>query len=372
MQSLEIIDFLLFLGISQGLFLAVTIQFIKNKNKSANALLSIILVLAVVMLLGRMIFFKFLTLRLFQWTILIDAIIFLFGPLCYMYFRRLAFSEHTNYKLSWFHYIPVSIHVLFSIYILSLGVEEFSEKLSVRFFKVPFLIMEGAGILSNFYYWIVNVKLLQAYIREEKNAISYKQSLVSFLKLFQISVGVFLILWLISFIVPRLLNYPIRFVNYNSVWGAISLFIFVVGYYSLREPQLFRVSLKKNKPDSQQRLPQAKITFLKKEMKRLIEEEKMYLKPNLTLRDLSEQLNTSTHNISWYLNTISKSNFYDYINHYRIKEFLKKIENGEHHRHTILALSLESGFNSKSTFNKAFKLEMKDTPSNYIKKLKVA
>ncbi|GAA4276649.1 hypothetical protein GCM10022259_13730 [Aquimarina mytili] len=289
-----------------------------------------------------------------------------------MYFRRLAFSENINFKLSWVHYIPVGIHVLFSFYVLWFGVEEFSEKLSSGFFKVPFLIIEGVGIISNFYYWILNVKLLKRYIKEEKNAISYKQSLVSFLKLFQLSVGVFLILWLVSFIVPRLLNYPIGFINYNSVWGAISIFIFVVGYYSLKEPQLFRVSLKKNKPETQQRLPETKIAFLEKEMKRLIEEEKMFLKPNLTLRDLSEELETSTHNISWYLNTISKSNFYDYINHYRIKEFLKKIENGEHHRHTILALSLESGFNSKSTFNKAFKFEMNDTPSNYIKKLKIA
>ncbi len=372
MQSLELIDFILFLGISQGIFLAITIQFIRNKNKPANQLLSIILVLSVLMLFGRIIFFRFLTLRMFQWSILIDAVIFLFGPLCYVYFRRLAFSENNNFKLSWIHYIPVIIHILFSFYVLSLGAEEFSEKLSARFFSMPFLVIEGAGIISNFYYWILNVRLLKMYTKEEKNTISYKQSLVSFLKFFQISVGVFLALWITSFTISRLFSYSIGFIDYNSVWGAISLFIFVVGYYSLKEPELFRVSLKREKTETQQRLPQSQITFLEKEMKRLIEEEKIFLKPNLTLRDLSEKLETSTHNLSWYLNTISKSNFYDYVNHYRVKEFLIKIENGEHHRHTILALAMEAGFNSKSTFNKAFKLEMKDTPSNYIKRLKVA
>ncbi len=371
-MQFEFIDFILFLGISQGLFLAITIQFIKNKNKPANKLLSVILLLSVLMLFGRMIFFRFLTIRMFQWTILIDAVIFLIGPLCYMYIRRLAFSKNNKFRLSWVHYVPVVLHVLFSFYVLSFGVEEFTEKLSSRFFKVPFSIIEGLGIVSNFYYWTLNVLLLKTYIKEEKNTISYKQSLTSFLKFFQISIGVFLVLWSISYGFPLFFNNSIPFINYNSVWGFISIFIFVVGYYSLKEPQLFRVSLTKEKTSVQQRLPKSQITFLEKEMKNLIEEEKIFLKPDLTLRDLSEKLNTSTHNISWYLNTISKSSFYDYINHFRIQEFLKKIENGEHHRNTILALSMEAGFNSKSTFNKAFKLEMKDTPSNYIKRLKVA
>ncbi len=371
MQNLELIDLILFLGISQGIFLAITIQFIRNKNKPANGLLSLILLLSVVMLVGRILFFRYLTYQVFQWSILIDAVIFLFGPLCYLYFNRLAFSETKKYKLPWYHYIPVTVHVLFFVFVISIGVEEFSEKLSSGFFKIPFLIVEGTAIISNVGYWITNIILLKAYTEEEKNMISYQQSLVSFLKFFQIAVGVFLVLWVISFVVPRVLNYPTGFINYNSVWAGISIFIFVVGYYSLKEPQLFRIALQKEKTKGSQRLPEDQIMFLEKEMKRLIEEEKMFLKPDLTLRDLSEKLNTSTHNISWYLNTISKSNFYDYINHHRIKEFIKKVENGEHHRHTILALSMEAGFNSKSTFNKAFKLEMNNTPSKYIKSLKM-
>lgn len=373
MPPFDFIDLILFFGISQGIFLAVTIQIIKNKNRSANNILSLVLVMAALMLLGRMIYFKYLTLKLLQWTIIIDAIIFLFGPLCYTYFRRLAFSNPKNFKLSWVHYIPVSLHILFSLYALSLGIEEFSEKLSARFFRIPFKIIEGVGIVSNLYYWILNVRLLQAYSKQEKNEVSFKQSLVSFLIFFQISIGIFLTFWTVSYLSSLLFQYAIKLVNYDTVWALISVFIFVIGYYSLKEPELFRLYLKKEKPVSApQRLPKDQIAYLEEKMKHLLEEEKIFLKPNLTLRDLAELLGTSTHNISWYLNTVSKSNFYDYINQYRIQEFLKKIENGEHERHTILALSIDVGFNSKSTFNKAFKEVMKDTPSNYIKRLKVA
>lgn len=97
--------------------------------------------------------------------------------------------------------------------------------------------------------------------------------------------------------------------------------------------------------------------------------EKVYFNHKLTLVDLAKRLNTSTNNVSWLLNNIHKCTFYDYINTYRVKAFVEKIHNGEHHHHTLLALSMDSGFNSKSTFNKAFKAVINDTPSNYIKKL---
>ncbi len=367
MQSFEFVDLFLFLGISQGVFLAITLQLIKNNNKAANKVLSVILLLAVLMLLGRMIFFKYLTWQLFQWSVLIDIVIFLFGPLTYMYFRRLVFSNSDKYMLPWPHYIPVGIHILFSFYSLSFTPNVFGDKLMAGFFRTPFFVFEVMGIASNIYYCIANFRLLTSYIKEEKNRVSYKQSLVSFIKFFQISVSIFLFVWLFSFAAIKIFDYSIPWINYNTVWGTISIFIYVVGYYSLKEPDLFRLPYTGKKTPPKKRLSQHQIEALKKGLHDSLEEEKMFLKTNLTLRDLSERLETSTHNISWYLNTIENSNFYDYINQYRVKEFVRKVENKEHLQHTILALSLEAGFNSKSTFNKAFKLEMDDTPRNYIK-----
>ena len=369
MQSFTFIDIILFLGISQGVFLAVTIQIIKDKNKEANTILSIILLLSVVMLSGRMIFFRFLTPRFLQWTILIDAVIFLFGPLCYMYFRRLSFYKNEGFRLSWQHYIPVMFHVLFSFYTLYFTPVEFMDKISSGFFQIPFAIIEGAGIVSNFYYWGANNKLLKAYTKEEKNVISYKQRLVSFFSLFQIFILIFILVWMISFLSRNFFNYIIPFISYDIVWAVISVFIYVIGYYSLKEPVLFRIPLQKEKTNVQTRITQTQTAALEKELDYLMEKEKMFLKPDLTLGELSEKLNTSTHNVSWYLNNVLNSNFYDYINRYRVQEFLTRIENNQHYNHTIFAISLDVGFNSKSTFNKAFKQEMKDTPTNYIKQV---
>ncbi|MEO0527365.1 MAG: helix-turn-helix domain-containing protein, partial [Bacteroidota bacterium] len=61
--------------------------------------------------------------------------------------------------------------------------------------------------------------------------------------------------------------------------------------------------------------------------------------------------------------------FYDFINRYRVSDFVEKLKNKEHHEHTLLSLAYDVGFNSKTTFNKAFKKTMDHTPTAYLNKL---
>jgi AraC-like DNA-binding protein len=154
---------------------------------------------------------------------------------------------------------------------------------------------------------------------------------------------------------------------------AIPVFIYVIGYFSLKQPELFRIKEETEKNTfKKKRLPEPEALLLQKKLDSLMVNEKIFLQNDLTLADVSEMLQTSTNNVSWLLNQVYKTTFYDFINRYRVHEFVKKVENKEHLKHTILALSMDVGFNSKSTFNKAFKETMRDTPSNYIKKHRAA
>ena len=47
--------------------------------------------------------------------------------------------------------------------------------------------------------------------------------------------------------------------------------------------------------------------------------------------------------------------YYDYINDFRISEFKKMIEDGEHSRYTLDTLIEQCGFNSRATFFRNFK-----------------
>ncbi|MFM9911291.1 MAG: helix-turn-helix domain-containing protein, partial [Chitinophagaceae bacterium] len=58
--------------------------------------------------------------------------------------------------------------------------------------------------------------------------------------------------------------------------------------------------------------------------------------------------------------------FNDYINQYRVEAVLEKLRNGEQKRQTLLSIAFDSGFNSKATFNRAFKKSMGVSPKEWL------
>lgn len=70
------------------------------------------------------------------------------------------------------------------------------------------------------------------------------------------------------------------------------------------------------------------------------------------------------------VNTYLGQNFYNFINKYRIEEVKKKLSEDNSKENNILTIALETGFNSKSTFNTVFKKIEGVTPSEYRKQCK--
>ncbi|GAB2477501.1 hypothetical protein GCM10011375_19930 [Hymenobacter qilianensis] len=94
-----------------------------------------------------------------------------------------------------------------------------------------------------------------------------------------------------------------------------------------------------------------------------------YLNPELTLGELANQLRTNTSLLSRVINTCFGQNFNDYINTHRIAEAERKLQDPRFQHYTLLAVALESGFNSKSTFNRVFKKLKAATPSEVAARL---
>lgn len=92
-----------------------------------------------------------------------------------------------------------------------------------------------------------------------------------------------------------------------------------------------------------------------------------FLDPQLSLESLSEEINRSISSLSKLMNAHSGSNFSDYINKYRVEEAKKLLGNSDFSAYTIVAIGLECGFNSKSTFYTAFKKFTGVTPTAYRK-----
>jgi AraC-like DNA-binding protein len=104
-----------------------------------------------------------------------------------------------------------------------------------------------------------------------------------------------------------------------------------------------------------------------KEIDRYIRENQRFLDTNLGMEKLAEELSMSTSNLSKLVNQYAQQNFSDYINSFRVMEAKKLLESEEYSLYTIVAIGLECGFNSKSTFYSAFNKFTGQTPTQFRK-----
>lgn len=109
-----------------------------------------------------------------------------------------------------------------------------------------------------------------------------------------------------------------------------------------------------------------KYQVLATRIKIYVQQEKPYLDMDFTAAQLAESLEVSQHDLSIAINQYLDSTFYEYINGLRIQYFLSQIDRVIAGEMTILVLAYTSGFSSKSTFNKYFKLLVGSSPSAYI------
>lgn len=102
-------------------------------------------------------------------------------------------------------------------------------------------------------------------------------------------------------------------------------------------------------------------------LRRLMETEKLYLDPDLTLRTVADRLNTNTKYLSQVVNHHAGKNFQHFLNTYRIREVKEKICNDSFQHLTLFGIALQCGFKNKSTFYKVFKEITGTTPRNYLR-----
>ncbi len=94
--------------------------------------------------------------------------------------------------------------------------------------------------------------------------------------------------------------------------------------------------------------------------------EKMYQNPELTLTDLSKHLATNPSLLSKIINQGFAMNFNDLINWYRVEEVKQQLQNTANANLTIMSIAYDAGFNSKATFNRAFKKATSRSPKEFL------
>lgn len=100
----------------------------------------------------------------------------------------------------------------------------------------------------------------------------------------------------------------------------------------------------------------------------LLDKEKVFLDSRVQLSDIAERLGVSERNLSLKIKTHFNCNFRNLVNHKRVNFFISCASKADG-KINVLDLAFDSGFNSKATFNRAFKYIMNQPPSDYIKSI---
>lgn len=311
----------------------------------------------------------------------------LIGPVMYFYVKLLLNPSLVIRKKELVHFLPALAYLIYSLVVFSGDVLVFEK---VYFYqdgrdKDFDTWYQVAGLFSMLFYFGISLKYYWNYKRIAFQVVSFAETV--------------LFRWIERYLAAMLLIMVLRvlFFALNPEWGAFGskfwyylcfsilfYYISVSGY--VRALQLIvssnmvsgRLSagnpltilnnesetLGLNDATSAQPLPD--IESWKERLENLVYQKRLYENPALTLVNLSEALSTTPKQVSQVINQGFEVNFNDYINNHRIQAVIEKLKNNEHRSKTILALALECGFNSKSTFNRAFKKNVGKSPKDFI------
>jgi len=177
----------------------------------------------------------------------------------------------------------------------------------------------------------------------------------------------FSLIWIIdvsSFILGRL-PVPHSFLD-TPVLILIFIFANIIVYKGLKQPEIFN-GIEEKQKYMHSRLTQSDKDRYLKRLQSYILKEKSYLNPLLTINKLGRAISISPRDLSQIINESLGVNFFEYVNSYRIKEAKRYLTDSSNRNRSILDVLLDSGFNSKSVFNRVFKKQTGMTPSAFKK-----
>ncbi|MGE5681999.1 MAG: helix-turn-helix domain-containing protein, partial [Bacillota bacterium] len=359
-----------------------------------------------------------------------NTMLFLFGPLFYLYVKILIDKNYKFKKTDLLHFLPFILFILYGIpfYIMSRQ-EKLDYLRQFSFYQGLYSYFIALSQIIQLYVYIFLVRHL---VNEHDRKIRDVASSIEKINLSWINKGIFAF-FVIFGVMLVLLVLALFGLKTGELFQVIipvmvSITIFIIGYLGLRLPEIPATSLKadKDKTDNtkidttdeinitetdnketdnketdnkdaaakdnptlyldkganflttperdhvQKKYEKSSLTPEKAEeclkcLKILMDKEKPYLDSELSLQKLSSLLEITPHHLSQVLNENLELSFFDFVNSYRIEEAKKLLLSPKSELLTILAIAEESGFNSKSAFNTAFKKFTSLTPSEFKK-----
>ncbi|MBL0938917.1 MAG: AraC family transcriptional regulator [Gemmatimonadaceae bacterium] len=370
------------LGCAQALFLATALAF-RPVNRRASRLLAVMLI-AMAVYLGNGVYLA--AKLVAQWPVFFGwshPTPLLFGPLLYLYAIHATDADRKWHWYDWLHFAPALVVLLWSIPVYTLPAAE----------KVALYEAIGDGVVPpsvatnlQVAYWlrmisgVVYTACTVLVVRAHRVAIRRQFSTLDRVTLdwLLLLAGASVIVWMVV-VLARLVE-PAGWVPAGTgdyiIAMVLAVLTYLVGYRGLQQSEMHRpmpepvvATTDADEPaPADVRTDRALMTpgmanALERRLHEMMEQEKPWQDPELTLGSLAERLNTSTHKLSDVLNGRVEQNFHDYVNAFRVREVQRQLIQPGSVNRTVLSIALDAGFASKSTFNAVFRKQTGMTPS---------
>lgn len=311
----------------------------------------------------------------------------LLPPVLYFYYRSLFDRSFVFTGKQLLHFLPAALYAVYSVIVVvadQLVVGEYFFYKDERDKDFSFWY-QAAGFISLLGYLILSLRTYRTYKKITYNTISYADSLTFiWAKRFLLAFLLLLVLRFLFFIINPEWNAFGRKFWYYLCFSFLFYYISISGYVNtLRSVTFFKEpndSLadevekpvaedpEMQQPDTVVKNELPDIDHWKKKIEQLVLDQKLYENPELSVADLALRLEIPSKKVSQLINQGFAVNFNDYINQQRVKAVIAKLQQGEHNIQTLLSIAYECGFNSKSTFNRAFKRYTSLSPIAYVQK----
>lgn len=372
-------DFLLIIGVFEALFLGILVLSKRKKQISDILLATILWLNALTIILSWIEIYN--RSNGYPFPALINSstpFILLHGPLLWFYVKSLT-SE--NFKLKVIHlthilpFLLVAFIIGLSIFGMPAGKRIIidSEQLFKEHWLYPVIV--GAIFISIQSYIIHSFIHIHRYRRKIKSYFSTIDRFnLRWLRFVLSTAMVFYGIISLTYIFDFFLNIlPYQLLQITGFTIA-SIYILVLGFFGLHQGNIFSSHSIHSLPEEKEKqkhlgpLESAEERFIEQLLQHM-KQNQPHLNPELNLAQLSSHLSVSPEYLSGILNNKLNSNFFDFINQYRIDSFKNQCRKKEKQNLTLMGIAYECGFNSKATFNRVFKKRTGLTPGEFARQV---
>ena len=308
----------------------------------------------------------------------IFPILFLFGPLLYLYLSSLTIENFKLKPVILLHGIPflaVSIHRSMVSAVSITSSSNLSENPDYIYNKIYYSFF----IISLLIYWLLSIKLVVQHKKNipynfsnytPRNTLNWSILVLSlFLFFFIADFSMFYVRNVLQIEIPgiSLLPFNLTVFTFIIIFFGINQTVIYPKNKNLENSSILKDENLSSVKSDRKLLDEKQIKILSDTVFKYLSDEKPYLNPDYSLQMMADDLKITREKLSYLINNEQQKNFYKLINEFRITEVKEKLINPHFRHYTVLGIGLDCGFNSKTSFNRIFKEETGFTPSEYKK-----